>query len=242
MDILQQLQITLDDFQKLDKNQTIQLKCPRCTNFSENSKKNIEYKYITNQLQFCCYKCSLDAKKESIITKQCRGCGAEKILKEYPEQIARCNECCDKKDKLIRFGKKECRGCEKIKDLSEFYHNRKICRECKLNEFTHYRLKNIARTMIQNARKRALKRNVPFEIEISDIIIPEYCPVLGIKLEVGKEIVCDGSPSLDAIIPKLGYTKGNIMVISFRANQIKSNGTVDDHLKIVEYMRKNGCH
>lgn len=59
---------------------------------------------------------------------------------------------------------------------------------------------------------------------ISDIIIPETCPMLGIKLEFGfdKQGGNFNSPSLDRIIPELGYTKGNVMVISKRANMIKT--------------------
>ena len=44
------------------------------------------------------------------------------------------------------------------------------------------------------------------------------------------------SPSLDKIIPKKGYTKNNISVISYRANTIKSDGRLDEFVKIYKYM------
>ena len=87
------------------------------------------------------------------------------------------------------------------------------------------------------AKKRAKNKNLPFDIEVSDIIIPEFCPVLGLKLEVNDGLKQHNSPSLDRIIPSLGYVKGNIQVISDRANTLKSNGTLEEFEKLVEYMR-----
>ena len=41
------------------------------------------------------------------------------------------------------------------------------------------------------------------------------------------------SPSLDRIVPELGYVKGNIRVISNRANHLKSDATLEEHRKIL---------
>ncbi len=41
------------------------------------------------------------------------------------------------------------------------------------------------------------------------------------------------SPSVDKLIPALGYVKGNVAVISRRANQIKSDCTSGDELRQV---------
>jgi hypothetical protein len=76
------------------------------------------------------------------------------------------------------------------------------------------------------AKARAKKNGKPFTIIRTDVVIPEFCPVLGIRLEKGKGKVCDTSPSLDCIVPELGYVPGNIAVMSFRANTIKQNATV----------------
>ena len=95
--------------------------------------------------------------------------------------------------------------------------------------------------MLTAAKKRATKSNLPFDLELSDIIIPELCPVLGIPITynpVGNEHKwqSDNSPSLDKLIPELGYIKGNVKVISWRANQIKSFGTAEEHRKIADYI------
>lgn len=89
----------------------------------------------------------------------------------------------------------------------------------------------------KNARNRARLSGVDFEIEIDDIIIPEVCPVFGTKLlEVRQEGFQNESPSLDRIDNEKGYTKNNIQVISWRANKLKSQLTVDEIMKLAEYV------
>lgn len=82
--------------------------------------------------------------------------------------------------------------------------------------------------MAYRAKYKAKKKGLPFNIEPSDIIIPDYCPVLGIKLEKNDQKQGDSSPSLDKIVPEKGYVKGNVRVISQRANLLKSNATVEE--------------
>lgn len=82
--------------------------------------------------------------------------------------------------------------------------------------------------MLVSARSRAKIENLPFNIEYSDIIIPEVCPLLGIKLTLevnpsAKNNACESTVSLDKIVPELGYIKGNIRVISYLANRIKGD-------------------
>jgi hypothetical protein len=78
--------------------------------------------------------------------------------------------------------------------------------------------------MWQHAKARAKKENFAFTIteEYLAALIPKFCPVLGIKLDGS---IVDSRPSIDKIIPELGYVPGNVAVISFRANSIKRNAT-----------------
>lgn len=88
------------------------------------------------------------------------------------------------------------------------------------------------------AKLRAKKKQLPFGIKLSDITIPEYCPVLGIKLERHKGTGPQAqSPSLDRIRPDLGYVPDNILVISHRANMIKQNATKEELEKVLNYVR-----
>ena len=78
--------------------------------------------------------------------------------------------------------------------------------------------------MIARAKSRAKIKHIEFNIEISDIMIPDVCPILGIPLlgNSGKSGGKINSPALDRIDCKKGYIKGNIRVISHLANMMKS--------------------
>ena len=82
------------------------------------------------------------------------------------------------------------------------------------------------RAMLNSARRSAKIKSVPFNLDESDINIPDVCPVLGLRLARGSVERTHNSPSLDRIIPELGYTKGNVVVVSWRANRIKADATV----------------
>jgi hypothetical protein len=88
-------------------------------------------------------------------------------------------------------------------------------------------------------RERARKNKLPFTIEPSDIVIPEVCPVLGIKLLPCGKRLDDCSPTLDKINNELGYIKGNVSVISWKANRLKSDGTAEDHERIANYIKNH---
>lgn len=158
--------------------------------------------------------------------KKCLKCGLEKERSEFH------------RDKTRKDGLREwCKQCTKIKNAE--YWKRYSSRHEKRNREYKYKHKDtiyrIARKYREShrglmlwlsAKKRATKQNVPFNIEVEDIVIPDTCPLLGIKLEFNGSVNNrDSSPSLDRKNPALGYVKGNIAVISYRANRIKNNAS-----------------
>lgn len=127
------------------------------------------------------------------------------------------------------------------KDCQKRYRQRRLLREPDF-ERKHsqlYREKYPERVMISHAKQRALKRNIEFQLSEKDIKIPQVCPVLGILLTIGSGRQQDSSPSLDRINPSIGYLPDNIRVISWRANKLKGDSTIEEMEKILEYM-KNG--
>lgn len=92
--------------------------------------------------------------------------------------------------------------------------------------------------MLAEAKKRAKRDGLPFEIIESDIVVPKICPVLGIPLQIGVGFRSENSPSLDKIIPNKGYTKDNICVISYRANRLKSDASLAELEKVIDYMKQ----
>jgi hypothetical protein len=83
--------------------------------------------------------------------------------------------------------------------------------------------------MYRRARQRATSSGLEFNLEKSDVIIPEFCPILGLRLEVhkGSPGGRPASPALDRKDPTKGYTKENIWVVSHLANMMKSNASKD---------------
>jgi hypothetical protein len=88
------------------------------------------------------------------------------------------------------------------------------------------RAENRIKYLVKELRARAKKRGIEFSLVESDIIIPEFCPVLGLRLTFGEGSFTPNSPSVDRINNNLGYVSGNIIVVSNRANMIKGDATV----------------
>lgn len=83
-----------------------------------------------------------------------------------------------------------------------------------------------SRDMLQRARKRSKEWGRQCTLTLADIHIPEFCPILGIRLMDGDFVV--GSPSIDRIDSAEGYTPENTRVISWRANTLKNNATREE--------------
>lgn len=99
--------------------------------------------------------------------------------------------------------------------------------------------KSRASLLLQGIRYRCKKNNLPFDLEESDIVIPDSCPVLGIKI-VGGGNQTDCSPSVDRLVPEKGYVKGNIIIISQRANRIRNDATSDELITIGNFYKELG--
>ena len=72
-------------------------------------------------------------------------------------------------------------------------------------------------------------------------MIPDFCPVLGLPLyrNTGGSAQGPNSPSLDRTDATLGYTKGNVNVISSKANAIKSNASPEELLRVAAYFQEH---
>jgi hypothetical protein len=95
-------------------------------------------------------------------------------------------------------------------------------------------------------RQSAIKNGIPFSITFEELHKPEFCPVLGVKLnyacstgEDGKQTRDPCKASIDKLVPELGYVPGNVFIISWRANKLKSNMSIDELEKILDYMKRN---
>jgi len=92
---------------------------------------------------------------------------------------------------------------------------------------------------MSGAKKRAKQKGLEFNITLADIlpITSTHCPVFGTQfLFQGGKVIRPDSPSLDRLDPKKGYVKGNVVVISIKANNIKSAYAAEDIAKVAEWL------
>lgn len=87
--------------------------------------------------------------------------------------------------------------------------------------------------LLAQIKTRCKRHNITCTITVDDIKFPTHCPILGIPLfiGIGEGQRMDG-PSVDRIIPTLGYIPSNVQVVSKLANTMKNAGTLQDCVKL----------
>lgn len=99
----------------------------------------------------------------------------------------------------------------------------------------YYQGMDVRKVMMASIKCRAKKAGIEFNLDVEDFNIPTHCPVLGIELKRGKLRSCkSSSPSVDRIDPNKGYIKGNVWVISQKANCMKNDATLDELKQLVK--------
>lgn len=96
------------------------------------------------------------------------------------------------------------------------------------------------RLLVKKAAMRAKQKGIEHSITAEDIVWPTHCSVLGIELDYGagdgsKKGPRPNSPSLDRWNNEIGYTPKNTVVISWRANSLKGNGTWQELYQVAYY-------
>jgi len=93
---------------------------------------------------------------------------------------------------------------------------------------------------VGRAKSRAKEKGMPFDLTTRYLIsiLTTHCPVFGTEFVfVGGVVATPQSPSLDRLDPGKGYTKGNVVVISVKANTIKSAYTAEDIAKVADWLK-----
>lgn len=111
---------------------------------------------------------------------------------------------------------------------------------CKAVVRRHY-LKNLPKILVNAALQRSRKYGYQCTISAADIVIPSSCPVLGIPIVAASGRMADTSPTIDRIDPAKGYVPGNVIVISWRANRLRSDGTLNEMRAILAFYEKIGA-
>lgn len=91
--------------------------------------------------------------------------------------------------------------------------------------------------LINAARQRCRLKGLAFDLTLKDLVpFPSRCPVLGLELRYeGLGLRQPNSPSLDRLIPELGYVRGNVLIISWRANNIRGDASASELRRVLRY-------
>lgn len=89
--------------------------------------------------------------------------------------------------------------------------------------------KNPIQKLLTGAKTRAKKRGMEFSVTLEDLLpLPVTCPVLNIPLRPGQGTNDPNGYSLDRVDNDKGYVKGNVVIMSRRANVLKSDATPEE--------------
>lgn len=176
---------------------------------------------------------------------KCAHCGVMKSRDQFaPQRIRKDSTClqCKKEKKhecwIKRKDLPRVRASTREAAIRHYWRNSERLR-AKSRQYGRNILENKPeKALFNSARQRAREKGLDFQIEVSDIVIPRVCPVFGIKLKPmrGGDGDWQCAPTVDRINSNIGYLKSNIVVISRKANMIKSYGTAGEHRKIAEWM------
>jgi len=88
------------------------------------------------------------------------------------------------------------------------------------------------------AKQRARQFGLEFTITPEDIKIPTHCPIFGMEIGILRGGT-NSSASLDRLNNNRGYVPGNIAVVSWRANRMRGNATLEELRAVYKFYSKN---
>lgn len=155
------------------------------------------------------------------LTKICTKCNVEKSVIMYSKWRTVCKKCAG--ISVNEYRKRNPEACK--------------ARRKRYNSTAHTDLKVYAKFMVWEKRRKCKKLGIAFNLTVEDVIVPAYCPVLGIEIKRGNT---DNAASIDRIKPNRGYVKGNIIIVSKLANQIRTNATSKQIRAVADFYERLG--
>lgn len=192
-----------------------------------------------------CTSAAGDAKRKTTIAigapRKCNVCGETKSISEF-----RSSDTCRDGFRLL------CISCQQTKKSVRYFTDpapvkaylkeyRADAENKKKSNTWHkeHRHTQVSMYILRRTRASAKLQGVPYNLTLEDVTVPDTCPVLGIPLIINTGDTSKrppGVPSIDRVVPELGYVKGNVRIISFKANRLKNNSTLDELRALVRYV------
>lgn len=96
------------------------------------------------------------------------------------------------------------------------------------------------KTIYNRLKASAKSRNIPFNItipELNNISFPISCPIFNIPLKFNRGEAKDDSYSFDRIDSSKPYEIDNLIIVSWKANRLKNNATLQEMQQIAEFYK-----
>lgn len=146
---------------------------------------------------------------------------------------------------------KVCKECNQSLNLNKFSliekwnvnsGTKNVCKKCSTKIRQAKKLnndwkENAAKLLYKNIKSRCKRTGREFSIDLEDIKIPEKCPVFGFDLKREDKKTWMFAPSVDRIDSSKGYIKGNVTVVSRRANILKRDATLEELEQLLNYYK-----
>lgn len=138
---------------------------------------------------------------------------------------------------------KYCKHCSEIKQKEQakksahkfYWGNKEYCDKRTRENYRNSKNRGSIEYTFYARKHRAKKQDITWEISLDDISVPDVCPVLLTPFKFKTPYAM----SIDKIIPSLGYVKGNVQIMSCKANIMKSDATPEELIKFADWVYKN---
>jgi len=136
----------------------------------------------------------------------------------------------------------ECKKCNTEKEYKAFSEHSgcklgidtSSCKYCKKSA-VDWKAVPLEKRIFNRIKTRAKRKNQDFNLDLEDIIIPTECPVFKVPFIYGD---IDWTYSVDRINNSKGYIKGNIQILSNRANRLKGDFEIEELQVMIDFLTK----
>ena len=147
-------------------------------------------------------------------------------------------------DLLGQTSTKECTKCGETLPLSQFYATKARCKSCMKKAEAGRHQANPYAPCLAKIKNRAKAKGLDFDLDEQYLrdIDRDICPYLEIPIiwtrGTGVGRAAGNSKSVDRIDSAKGYTKDNIIICSWRANELLKDGSLPELTLLVHNFRR----
>lgn len=126
--------------------------------------------------------------------------------------------------------------CPSCQNVLKFTRNA-ACVTCYTDTGINLNFEKRKKALLDKIKAQAKRKSVPFDLDVSDIIWVNVCPILNIELDYFAKGKKANTVSFDRKNPDKGYVAGDVFILSNKANSCKSDLNVEQIERLLNYVR-----